>query len=467
MRPSGYLARQWPADAPDGGPAGPATATLMSVTARTAAVVRAIAMAYIGVQIAIWHAFYLGSTWRLAGPAMALAWALVTVCYLLRRCPEWHFAVIDSAVYVALALTAGLWVVPAMRGDTANWLFIMMAGQLLVPVWFARMPLSALLAFISGMSYWTGLILFPEAGRGRSAPASAAAALFAIALAVWFGREAVQRWATGADAALDQADAQARAQYVELTRNIERREHERLLHDTVLNTLTALARGGGPRAAAVSRARHDVRLMEDLLGPAAGRGAQPPADPDGGLLAGVETVAAGLRARGLTVHVAVTGQILGIPRAVAAGMAHAVREALSNVASHARTSQAWVDVSPLGAGDGVQVSVRDAGAGFDPARTPGQARLGLRRSIVERLADLGGRAVIRSAPGRGTDVIMQWPAPLQQAGPGPAVPARPAAAPSVPAPSAAAPSVPAPSAAAPSVAGRYLPAPSARDGWWS
>jgi signal transduction histidine kinase len=54
--------------------------------------------------------------------------------------------------------------------------------------------------------------------------------------------------------------------------------------------------------------------------------------------------------------------------------------------------------------------VRDNGAGFDPAAV-GPARLGLRRSIVERVADWGGQAAVRSAPGAGTVVTLRWPAP--------------------------------------------------------
>jgi signal transduction histidine kinase len=59
--------------------------------------------------------------------------------------------------------------------------------------------------------------------------------------------------------------------------------------------------------------------------------------------------------------------------------------------------------------------VRDAGAGFDPARVD-PARLGLRRSITERVADWGGRVSVRSAPGQGTVVDMSWPAALPAAG---------------------------------------------------
>jgi signal transduction histidine kinase len=98
---------------------------------------------------------------------------------------------------------------------------------------------------------------------------------------------------------------------------------------------------------------------------------------------------------------------------VAAAIVHATREALANVAAHAGTGEAWVSVT-LAAG-ALRVTVRDAGAGFDPARVD-PARLGLRRSITERVTDWGGRASVRSAPGQGTLVIMSWPGAVPVAG---------------------------------------------------
>jgi signal transduction histidine kinase len=99
-----------------------------------------------------------------------------------------------------------------------------------------------------------------------------------------------------------------------------------------------------------------------------------------------------------------------------------VREALTNVISHAGTGEAWVEISLAAPGanqadhadstepTGLLVIVRDAGAGFDPALVD-PARLGLRRSITERITDWGGRAAIRSAPGEGTVVSLGWTAP--------------------------------------------------------
>lgn len=78
--------------------------------------------------------------------------------------------------------------------------------------------------------------------------------------------------------------------------------------------------------------------------------------------------------------------------------------------SHAGTGEAWVDISaadpvPPGA---LRVTVRDDGAGFDPDQV-NPSRLGLRRSIAERIADCGGHALVRSAPGQGTVVSLSWP----------------------------------------------------------
>jgi signal transduction histidine kinase len=220
---------------------------------------------------------------------------------------------------------------------------------------------------------------------------------------------------------------------VALSRNIERREHERLLHDTVLNTLTALARPGvGSVTDAVARCQHDVALMEQALGhPGDGQAA---ARPFGSLVAAVQAVITERRARGLLVHVQVGNgrpatdgapatPVLAIPAQAADAITHATREALANVAEHAGTGEAWVEISD--GGDGVRVTVRDRGAGFDPARV-GAARLGLRRSITERITDAGGQAAVTSAPGAGTEVCLRWPAsPAAAAGPGPALQVRP------------------------------------------
>ena len=399
------------------GPLGPAMTTLRSVVARLASVVRCAGIAYIAVQVAIWHSFYTADSWRLAGPIAAAAWAAAVTACLRRRWPAPLFACLDSAVYVALALSAQGCVPPATRDDAFSWLVISMSSQLIVPAWYAPAAFSVPLALASPAAYWVGA---EQMTSTDSRTMTAAAILLAMVAGVHlYGRRQLYSRAAAADAALDEADRAASEQYVILSRNIEQREQERLLHDTVLNTLTALARAGRDDVAeVVRRCRQDVALIEGVLSDPADLDADP-GRPSGDLASGVQAVAAQMRARGLRVHLDIDGrEAPAVPVPVATAISNAVREALSNVAAHAGTGEAWVEVSPVkpdgnaGAAGRLQVIVRDRGTGFDPARVD-QTRLGLRRSIAERMADCGGYAAMWSVPGRGTAVYMSWPASAQ------------------------------------------------------
>jgi len=443
-------------------------ATLLAVAARTAWTIRCIAIGYIVIQVVIWHSFFTARPERLAGPAAAVLCAAAVVARLRWSQAGWRLATLDTAAAAALALGAWWCVPPAMQGDTASWLYIAVVSQMIVPAWFAPAAAVAPLTLVSAAAFWIGAARAAPASPGATSPAAAAANLVATAAVAWSALWLLRRRARSADAALARADGESRADYVELTLSTERREHERLLHDTVLNTLTALGRdGAGPggagqaddldQAAAAARCQHDITLIEHALGAARDTGG-PVGD---GLLIAIEAVAAEMRARGLTVHVsadsgdvrstgsgdvrsadsgdvrpagpaldaagpgapdpvgrvpaapAVPGPLAEIPAAVATALAFAVREALANVARHAGTAEAWVKtgavIGPAGRG-GVEVTVRDRGAGFESARVD-PARLGLRRSIVERVADWGGQAAVHSAPGEGTFVTLRWPAP--------------------------------------------------------
>ncbi len=399
---------------------GPAAAALSTVAVTTVTVVRCIGSAYIAASVLIWHGFYLAAAWRLAGPAAAVASAMGVVAGLRHGLPPRRLALADAVVHLTLALTVVWFVPPLVRSDTTSWLYIALLDQLVLPALFGSVRLIAALAAASAAAYWGGDLL---SGHPGGSPLAAAAFLLAVPTALGWGVRALGRRAAAADLALAQADQEARDQYIRRSRSAERREHERLLHDTVLNTLTALARQPAGRPAdAVRRCQHDVTLMEQMLSEAAGTGGQDGVagagtGPD--LLAGIEAAAREMRGRGLAVQVSAGGQSgpgeagLAVPGPVAAAMAHAVREALANVLAHAGTAQAWVDASPLAGG--VQVVVRDNGAGFDTGSI-GPARLGVRRSIVERLADAGGEASVRSAPGAGTEIRLRWPRAQEESG---------------------------------------------------
>ncbi len=82
-----------------------------------------------------------------------------------------------------------------------------------------------------------------------------------------------------------------------------------------------------------------------------------------------------------------------------------VQEGLNNVARHASTGRATVEVKEIG--ESLRVRIADAGCGFDPSTTTqGFGLLGMR----ERVALAGGSLEVKSAPGKGTSIVAVLPA---------------------------------------------------------
>jgi hypothetical protein len=407
--PAGRRARPSRATSDSGDQAaGPAIITLRIAATRTVSIIRGAGIVCTAAQVIIWHSFYSAVPWRLAGPILAMAWGSAAVAYMSRRWPSVPLAVTDSMVYIALALCARWYVPPVIIGNSSNWVDISIIGQIVAPAWFTPPRVLATLALGTGAAYWAGAVLSPQLGISVAAPAIAAVMVVAIALAAWAGRRMLYRRAVTADASLALADQDYRGQYVLLSRLTERREHERMLHDTVLNTLTALARLDSGSGNLIRRCEDDIALIKGMLGDPDDDDLAGPG-PVSGLCSAIETVATEIRARGLIVHVqGIPGPDSEpvLPVETIRATRYAVREALVNVMNHAGTGEAWVEVS-LASADELRIIVRDEGAGFDRALV-GPARLGVRRSILERVADQGGHATIQSEPGNGTVVELRW-----------------------------------------------------------
>jgi len=179
-------------------------------------------------------------------------------------------------------------------------------------------------------------------------------------------------------------------------------EHGRMLHDTVLNTLAAIAAGGAAvsdRRLVSERCRQDVTVVEQLLAgrPAGGLGSFPDAS------AGFDVEWTGLSAAERERHAD------GLAPQVLAALRGALGELVRNAQEHSRADHVRIDTALRG---GVLlVTVIDDGVGFDLDRISGW---GLRESVLSRAREAGIAVTIDSAPGHGTTVslvVSRGPAP--------------------------------------------------------
>jgi signal transduction histidine kinase len=194
---------------------------------------------------------------------------------------------------------------------------------------------------------------------------------------------------------------------IDAIRRSERATLWRLVHDTALQSLEAMSLHSAAdsiapavelaalRAAARTEA---ARLRRALHENRAG---------GTGLDAGLDQVVDEANARGLRVEMVTSDlhQVSISPRRRAA-LSAATRAALNNVSRHAGVSVALVRADV--ADRGVRVVVRDHGCGFLAADD--RFGFGIRESIRGRLLDVGGRAEVEAAPGRGTRVTLWVPA---------------------------------------------------------
>lgn len=192
------------------------------------------------------------------------------------------------------------------------------------------------------------------------------------------------------------------------------RHQERLLHETVLNTLTAISRGGlsvtaGAGGALRARCQEAVDVLRQLHDGARALAPVAVVTPTGFVAIGDDLAAAieGARADGLRVDV-VADSLEPVPDRVRGALTTAIREALANTLRHAQATTASVLIRVTGGDDAVQVraEVRDDGVGFDPNAT--RSRFGLTRAVHGPMDEVGGSATIQSQPGEGTRVILQW-----------------------------------------------------------
>ena len=184
----------------------------------------------------------------------------------------------------------------------------------------------------------------------------------------------------------------------------ERARVDSIVHDSVLTTLLSAARAETPDAR---------RLAATMAGNAIGyvREAAESSPGDEGavrLTALVDRISDA--ADGLAIAPELRVSAIGtrsIPAEAAEAVFTASVQALINSKQHAgEDADRWLAIT--GRDGGVEVVVGDTGTGFELDEVPAE-RMGVRVSIVERLASVGGHARIDTAPGNGTVVSLRWP----------------------------------------------------------
>ncbi len=175
------------------------------------------------------------------------------------------------------------------------------------------------------------------------------------------------------------------------------REH-RLLHDSALQTLELVAESDQLDPELIRRqARREADLLRRAI-----NGEQ---DHVEGFARCIQDLADESTQSGLRVELALIDLNASVCPATSEALLGALREALTNVTKHAGVDHVVVGLTS--ADEGVRITIRDRGKGFDQeAQTQG---FGVKNSIVARMTDVGGTASVTSALGSGTKVVLWAP----------------------------------------------------------
>lgn len=197
----------------------------------------------------------------------------------------------------------------------------------------------------------------------------------------------------------------------------ERERLAREIHDTVAQGLSSIQMllHAAEREVADARTRDRLQLARETAAENLAetrrfiRELTPPALDERSLpaalrrLAAATTAQSAQTARGTEVHLTVSGEPTTLPMALEATLLRVAQTSLANVVQHADASRAELTLTYLG--DEVALDVVDDGRGYTPG--PGTG-FGL-TAIRQRVEQLGGRAIIESAPGDGTAVTVRLP----------------------------------------------------------
>lgn len=354
---------------------------------RAAQVFRLLSCGYaLGFQIAVNHDLTRPALgWLLF--AVLVGWsALLAAGYLhgFARRPGW--VVGEIAVVLVLVASTALVASPQWMLDNQSWPTTLWATNATISAAILRGPVAGMLTGVAVIAASTALKGHLDVNLGRNATIVIE---LAVGLAVGMAAQTARR----AHTELQRA--------TRLSAALEERERlSRHVHDGVIQVLALVAKRGreigGPTAELADLASEQERALRRLV-TASETGAA-----DGARLDLRSLLA---RREDDTVVVSLPGTPVPLDAQLATELDAAVGNALDNVRLHAGPdARAYVLLEDLD--DTVAVSIRDDGVGIAPGRlaeAAAQGRLGVSKSIVGRLAAVGGTAEVHTEVGEGTE----------------------------------------------------------------
>lgn len=222
----------------------------------------------------------------------------------------------------------------------------------------------------------------------------------------------------------------------------ERERLAREIHDTLAQGLSSIqlllraverALPDQPEnATAIEHVRQARQAAQDNLAEARRfvRALTPPDLEQGSLPAAIQRVCDTVAQRsGLTIDVRLSGTPTVVDTPYEVALLRIVQSALANATQHAHAQRVAVTLSYMD--PGIALDIVDDGDGFDPAAPvagPTDGGFGL-AAMRARVADLGGRLSVESAPGQGTALAVSFlppPLPVETDRPTPETEAPPA-----------------------------------------
>lgn len=333
----------------------------------------------------------------------------VVLAIFLQRFVKLAMGVLSVAFLAAILTWPPLVADPSAFASNKPWVWFLCSvftafAAVAYPLWLA-----IAYTFLTPIAY--GVVRALPAGGGVGTELAGLDAVYAIILGgVILAIIAMMRQAA---TAVDVAQSQALAKYGNAVRQhateVERVQVDAIVHDSVLTTLLSAASARTPEQKELA-----ARMAADAIGHLHAAEASGPEDQS---QVGVEQLSSRLvtAARAFSSPFAVDvrddDDLHSLPVNVAEAVYSAAVQAMVNSMQHAGGEGVRRSVTVRGGerGAAVRVTVADDGRGFDAGQVPAE-RLGLRVSIRERLAKVGGRATVESAPGEGTTVTIVWPA---------------------------------------------------------